>query len=306
MANTTSRVDELLEGIKRNRRELLTPEGVPLDLAVAGHGERMIAFCIDFGIMLGVVIALSMLAEFLFFRGAGADVVRTLILFVAFLARSCYFTHFELAWQGRTPGKKACGLRVINRDGGELTPGAVIARNLTREVEFFLPLSLFFSLDADAGTWQQLSFLGWALLVPSLPLWSRDHLRAGDIIAGTQVISIPKRVLLEDLTLPEVSARGARGESGYVFTHEQLAKYGAFELQVLEELLRRQDNSEGRRILNDVCMRIRNKIGWEEEVPPESVRGFLTAFYAAERADLERGKLFGRLREDKNTAANHK
>ena len=39
------------------------------------------------------------------------------------------------------------GIKVIDRHGGPLLPGAVIARNLTREIEYFLPLG---SADARA------------------------------------------------------------------------------------------------------------------------------------------------------------
>ncbi len=89
---------------------------------------------------------------------------------------------------------------------------------------------------------------------------------------------------------------------GYTFTHEQLALYGAFELQVLEEFLRRPVSPESDALLADVCRRICRKIGWEEAVPLGHIRRFLTDFYTAERADLERGQLFGKLRADKTAA----
>ena len=295
MAIANDRVGELLEGTKRNRRTLVSPEGVPLDIRVAGHGERLAAFFIDIGIMLGVVIGLALLVDVLL-PARGTSILKTLILFIAFIVRNGYFLHFELAWQGRTPGKKACGLRVINRAGGELTPAAVIARNLTREVEFFLPLGLYVSLDSSLGVWGQVSLVGWAAMLASLPLWGREHLRAGDLIGGTQVISLPKRVLLDDLTLPEERKTNA---ARYSFTHEQLAIYGAFELQVLEEFLRRPDTDNTKQLLQGVCGKICRKIGWNHPVPPGEVRRFLTDFYAAERAELELGQLFGRLREDK-------
>lgn len=299
MATTNDRLDELFDAPRRNRRVLVTPEGVPLDLTIAGVGERLAAFGADFGILLGGVFVLSVVMEQLVVRGAGMAVAKTLIQFVAFLVRTFYFTYFELFWQGRTPGKKVCGLRVINRSGGELTAGAVIARNLIREAEFFLPLSLLFSLDADTGKVQQFAFVGWAVLGGSLPLLNRDHLRSGDLIAGTQVISMPKRELSSDLTVPSPEAK----PEGYSFTRDQLSKYGAFELQVLEELLRRPKNAETMRLLADVRTRICKKIGWSEPVPTGRLIEFLTAFYTAEREELERGKLFGRLREDKNAPA---
>ena len=296
----TDRVEELIEGVRHSRKTIISPEGVPLQVRIATHGERLSAFFLDLAIMFTAVIALYMTLLFLFFSRTSISVGMTLILFVAFLVRNLYFVHFELAWQGRTPGKRICGLRVINRAGGELTPSAVIARNLTREVEVFLPLSLIFSLSASSGVWQQITLLGWALLITSLPFWSREHLRAGDLIGGTQVISMPKRALLPDLTEQPVQVRDDR----YIFTHEQLAVYGAFELQVLEEFLRRPATKETGAQLEEICGKICRKIGWTDPVPSRNVRRFLTDFYTAERADLERGQLFGHLREDKSSGRN--
>ncbi len=173
---------------------------------------------------------------------------------------------------------------------------ALAARNLIREAEVFLPLSLLFSLDADAGAARQLSFVCWAALGCALPLLNRDHLRPGDIIAGTQVIAMPKRELSPDLSLRTPGA----GRKSHAFTHEQLSKYGAYELHVLEELLRRPDSGDTRALLAEVCAAIRRKIDWPDPVPGDRTVEFLNDFYTAERAELERGKLFGRLREDKN------
>ncbi|MDR1535220.1 MAG: RDD family protein [Planctomycetota bacterium] len=285
---------------RRDRRVLITPEGVALELSLAGRGERLIAFAIDLALIAAGITVFYFVAESFAVRGGTTAAARTAALFAAFLVRNGYFLHFELAWRGRTPGKRFVGLRVIDRSGGELTPGAILARNLIREAEFFLPLSLFLSLDSDAGTWRQLALGGWAALAASLPLWSRERLRAGDLIAGTGVIALPGRRLSPDLTMPPAPAARPRT---FVFTGAQLAKYGAFELQVLEEILRRPDDEAAGRLLADVCGRICRRIGWRETVPPGEARRFLTDFYAAERDDLERGKLYGKLRADKNSPA---
>lgn len=296
------RVGELLEGIKRKRRVLVSPEGVELDTLIANHGERLSAFIIDMFFMFVAVVILCLLLMLVFFSRTHIAVGMTLVLFVTFIVRNCYFLHFELAWQGRTPGKKMCGLRVINREGGELLPLAIIARNLTREIEVFLPLSLFMSMDARGG-WAPLVLLGWVLVIVSLPFFNRYHLRAGDLIGGTMVISMPKRVLLTDLT-----EQPQRKEEtvAYTFTHEQLEIYGAFELQVLEEFLRKPPSGQTDQLLGDVCLKICRKIGWDEVISPQNTRRFLSDFYAAERANLERGQLFSRLRADKTSAPTNK
>ena len=296
MANYAERVDRTFGDFRRARRALSTPEGVPLEIQIPGHGERMSAFLLDVLFMGAGVFCLYLVLVFLFFSGSPWLIGRTVILFLAFVVRNLYFLHFELAWQGRTPGKKICGLRVISRRGGELSPGAVNARNLTREVEFFLTLSLVFGLGMG-NLWGNLALLGWVLCISAVPLFNRDHLRAGDLLGGTRVIAMPRRTLSGDLAERE----NGPGTREFVFTHEQLGIYGAFELQVLEEVLRRSQGPGNDALLAEVCLKIRHKIGWKETLPPGSERRFLTDFYAAERAELERGQLMGHLREDKNT-----
>ena len=295
MAANPDRVGELLEGTRRKRTPLVSPEGLALDVQVAGRSERVAAFALDILFMFVAIIGLYLLLLLLLLTDVNARTGMTLLLFIAFIVRNGYFLHFEMAWQGRTPGKKICGLRVIRRDGGELAPAAVIARNLTREVEFFLPLSLFLSLGLTDSLWERLALLGWILGIAALPLFNSLRLRAGDLIAGTLVIAVPKRALLPDLTAPaQKTARRA-----YSFTHAQLAVYGAFELQMLEEFLRRPPSVATEYLLAESCRKICRKIGWPDAVPPQDLRLFLTDFYAAERAELERGQLFGQAKADK-------
>jgi hypothetical protein len=191
-------------------------------------------------------------------------------------------------------------LRVIDRGGGPLFPAAIVARNLTREVEIFLPLGLFLSLprvESALDFWGSAAYLGWIVLISALPFFNRDHLRAGDMIAGTMVISVPRRHLLAELVESDVK---------YVFTRSQLDIYGAFELQVLEELLRRPTSPETSNLQRQVCSKICGKIGWTDAVPPSETAAFLKAFYTAERAHLERGQLFGHFRADKSEPAARK
>ena len=303
MALRPDRIAELLEGRKRIRKEIVSPEGVVLDVEIADNWTRFGAFTLDFLFWmlatLGVYI-LAILMLFAFKSEKSVLIGMTVFTLLAFLLRNLYFIHFELAWQGRSPGKLICGLRVIDRSGGPLTPSAIIARNLTREVEVFLPLSFYINFQATSGigAWQQLALLGWVLIISALPLFNREHLRGGDLIGGTLVIAMPKHILLEDLSKTAANFLFP-GEQGYQFTRQQLGAYGAFELQVLEEMLRRPPGAETTKLLEQVCIKICNKIAWNEPVPLSDTRQFLAAFYAAERGELEREQLFGRYRADK-------
>ncbi|MDR3164169.1 MAG: RDD family protein [Synergistaceae bacterium] len=297
MAPKTDRVEELLHGVKRPTRTIMSPEGVELVVHLASRGERMTAFALDMAFMGMAIAALCIIAMLLFFARTNIAVGLTLILFLSFVIRNMYFLHFELAWQGRTPGKKICGIRVISRNGGELKPSSIIARNLMREVEFFLPAALALSLNSEMSGWSTLLTFGWSIGITALPFFNRDRLRAGDFLGGTMVVMMPKRALLKDLSLqtPQAAAENAR----YSFTGEQLAVYGTFELQVLEECLRRPQTAENDKLLDGICAKIRRKIGWPDAVPPEENRRFLGDFYSAQRGALERGQLFGHFKDDK-------
>ena len=143
-APVADRVSLLFEGKRRRTHEIVTPEGVALRVDVAERSERLGAFLLDmlFWMLGTVVVFLGLILAGLSHHGKDlgddGDVAATIVLFLAFLLRNLYFMHFELAWRGRTPGKTIMGLRVIDRSGGALTASAIVARNITREVEIFL------------------------------------------------------------------------------------------------------------------------------------------------------------------------
>ena len=158
-----------------------------------------------------------------------------------------------------------------------------------------MPLQALLALGSSVpGVGERLALTVWLALLATLPLFNRDRLRGGDLLAGTMVIATPRRRLLGDLVAADV-------DQG--FTVAQLRAYGAFELQILEEVLRRPESAETAALQRDVCMRVCRKIGWPAPVPPQGAAAFLRRFYTAERAFLERERLYGRLRADKNDGA---
>ena len=289
------RAARLFQETRRQKRQIVTPEGVPVTVEVADYGERLAAFMIDFVIWTLLTLAIYIPVLSLIGRVGGSLIAISIALFLGFLIRNLYFIYFELAWQGATPGKRIMGLRVIERNGGPLLASAVIARNLTREVEMFLPLGILLAGGRSANgmiDWSTLFIAIWLLFFAALPVTNRDRMRGGDLIAGTMVISMPRRALLSDLV---------EGAMQFTFTPQQLQAYGAFELQVLEELLRRPHQADSMQVLEEVCDKIRRKIGWTAPVPRRDVVAFLHDFYAAERAHLEREQLYGKARPDKYT-----
>ena len=249
-ASAHERTSEFLEGGRRERRQIVTPEGVPVTVELADYGERVVALVIDLFIWLVLTLAIYIPLILVIGLSGGSLIAISIALFIGFLVRNLYFVYFELAWRGATPGKRVVGLRVIDRAGGPLWPSAVVARNLTREIEMFIPLGVLLTWGRTTGgtaDWENLAIAVWLLCFAALPFINRDRMRGGDLIAGTMVISLPKRALSSDLV---------EKTSQFPFTEQQLRAYGAFELQVLEELLRHPDTPDAPRVLGEVCEKI--------------------------------------------------
>jgi uncharacterized RDD family membrane protein YckC len=205
----------------------------------------------------------------------------------AFILRTFWFIGFELGSRAATPGKRMMGIRVVARDGGRLTADAVVARNLIRELELFLPLMMLGVGAAEdmVSGWTLLAGVIWSLTLSLFLLFNRDRMRMGDLIASTWVVMAERAKLDSDIA--------AEAEAGAIrFTDAELAVYGIYELQELERVLRARDP----RAMREVADTIRAKIG---RPVAEEDDAFLLSYYRQLKARLERGLLFGKRREDK-------
>ena len=274
-------------------RELITPEGIDLQLRLAEVSERATAFLIDGAIIVGMLIGMTLLSFLIMVSVGGSSFEITMIIWmlVSFFLRNFYFMAFELTPRGATPGKRALGLRVATRNGEPLGFDAIFARNAMRELELFVPLSFLLVYGRQIGGWGALAGLVWCAVFVFFPLFNRDRLRIGDFVAGTWVIRAPKRALELDL------AAGERA-NGIVITQAEADVYGVRELSVLEDVLRRKDEAT----MQAVAARIRAKIQ-RTRATGETDQAFLEAYYVALRTRLEGRMLFGHRRRDKHDRA---
>ncbi|MCE9572756.1 MAG: RDD family protein [Deltaproteobacteria bacterium] len=289
-------------------REIKTPEGIPIHFTLARAGDRAAAFAIDLVIQIAALMLVAVVAGLALGREAEASWLTPVILILSFLLVNFYFAFFEIRWQGATPGKRRVGLRVIDARGGQLETTAVLARNLVRELEVWTPARFLVAggvMWPGAPGWAVVLASAWTFVFLFMPLFNKDRLRVGDLIAGTRVVMQPRVVLLPDLVtvvapaqVAAVAGPAVAGARAYVFTDAQLAVYGIYELQVLEGVLRGQADRAHQVAVQTVAEKIRAKIGYDQPVTDDEA--FLRDFYAALRGHLEQKMLFGHRREDKH------
>jgi uncharacterized RDD family membrane protein YckC len=144
-------------------RTIATPEGVQLALPLAGIGSRFMAGLLDYTIC-AVVYLIAIIATL----ALGGRLAATIVSVTAILASNvAYFTLFEVFGGGRTPGKRATGLRVVMDGGGQVGLRASLIRNIIRLLEF----AVLFYTPAVISV-----------------LATKNNQRLGDLAAGTLVV----------------------------------------------------------------------------------------------------------------------
>lgn len=274
----------------RHLLRLIPPEGVPVDFRIASLGARFGAQMLDILLTHGTLLLLLLGAVWggvLTLNG-----LATLFSLGTFFIRVPYYVLSELVWNGRTLGKRITRIRVINIDGRRLTPHQIVARNVMKEVEVFMPGAVLFSAGGSDG-WAGGVLVLWMLGVLAVPFVNRRNQRLGDMIAGTVVVESPRPRLLPDLS-------AAQAEGDFAFTPAQLDIYGRYELAALEDILRHPPKgAEAQARVEKVSKAIRTRIRYDMALRAGDDWPFLVAFYRAQRQFLESRNLFGDRREDK-------
>lgn len=151
---------------------IVTPEAVAVHVDIAELGSRVGAAAIDVAILgawLVVVGILTGLAASSGLFSIGGGLAGAVFAGFILLMVWGYFPFFEEVWNGRTPGKRAFGLRVVQTDGQPVRLGPVLVRNLIRIVDLAVVMVGVFFI-----------------------FFTRRHQRIGDLFAGTIVIRDPK------------------------------------------------------------------------------------------------------------------
>jgi uncharacterized RDD family membrane protein YckC len=230
-----------------------TPEGVELELALAGVGSRFIAAGMDLAVQsaAAVIGALAILA--LVDDGVAVALLST----GGFLIFFCYDVAFEVLAHGRTPGKRWNGLRVTRERGEPVTFLTSAIRNIMRLVDI-LPV-----------------FYGVGMLVIFI---TRRNQRLGDLAAGTVVVRERRGGLRggpDHEPLPAPAAAPLGWDTSAVTPRDAA---------LVREFLERRHTLTAdarRRIGEDLAARLRAKTAG---APPLASEAFLEALLAAREA----------------------
>ena len=157
--------------------QVQTTQNVKLQYEVSAIGDRLLAYIIDYMIMLGI----AALVALVYYEAFGFETQTTRIIGIVAILMPLAFYHLllEVFNDGQSIGKKLMKIRVIRLDGTEPTLGNYVIRWLTRIIEMqgIFGLSLIVILVNGKGQ------------------------RIGDLAGRTTVAKVKKRVSLSDTIL---------------------------------------------------------------------------------------------------------
>jgi uncharacterized RDD family membrane protein YckC len=210
--------------------EITTAHNVVLQYPLASLGERVVAYVIDAALIMVYFYAVLVIMN---------PLVRSdMLVYLILMPISFYTFLFEMAWHGRTPGKRMMGLRVVKITGEEPTVSDYFQRWTFRLLEIY----------ATAGTLA-------AVMVGT----TSKHQRLGGMLSDTAVIksNLPSRYTLDDLVK-------LNKDSDKEVVYPEVAQFNEEQMLMVKRLLirfNRHQNSTYSELIHQTVDRIAGEMG---------------------------------------------
>lgn len=200
------------------KQSIPTPEGVSIEVELAGLGSRALALLMDSIITLMVLMMLMVFLQ-IFLLFLSPDFVEDFA--GGFMAGFAVLGYLLLQWaitvvmDGASPGKRTLGLRVIGADGRPASAWQLLLRTFALVIDLFL-------------------FLGAIMM-----FFAPRPRRLGDLVAGTIVVRESHDDLLLDPWLK--SSWGERSARAIDLTPGIAARFDETDLALLRDIILRRE-----------------------------------------------------------------
>ncbi|MBC7921379.1 MAG: RDD family protein [Ferruginibacter sp.] len=186
-----------------------TTQNVVIEYQPASVGDRILAYLLDQLILAAYLITASLVFV------SGLKVTSPALYVALVLPYAFYGLLSEIFLDGQTLGKRQMKIKVVKLDGTQPSVGSYLMRWLLSIVDF--------------------GIFGGVVAVVVIVAGGRGQ-RIGDLAAGTAVVSLQRRVSLEDTRLPTV------GDT-YEPTYYQAANLSDRDVGIIREALQLYENS---------------------------------------------------------------
>lgn len=238
--------------------QIATAFNIDLEFEIAAFHKRLLAYIIDFGILLLYLYSMKFaLYSDLFIsleENMGLDI---LVISVPMLL---YSLLTELWLNGQTVGKKLMAIRVISLEGGEPTFGQFLLRWITKFFEWpFLFGYIAFSNANVIGYSFITGLFGIAVVI--IISVSNKSQRLGDMIAGTVVVNTKSALTLADTVFMQID------KTDYKVLFPEVMRLSDRDINTIKGVLTLAAKTRNYEMSNRVSMKIREVLHIQADMP---------------------------------------
>jgi len=223
--------------------QISTPFNIDIEFDLAEFHKRLLAYVIDFVILVLYGLSMVYLWYGAFEVGEGGTGFVILVVLIPMLF---YSMLSELLMGGQTAGKKILGIKVVSLEGGEPTLGQIMLRAFMRFYEWgFIIFTLFWGSSAGIG----FLLIGGITSIIIMVI-SQKGQRLGDIVAGTVVVNTKTSLTVDDTIFMHVR------QTDYKVTFPEVMRLSDRDINTVMNVLTQAKKSNKYEMCNKVAYKV--------------------------------------------------
>ncbi len=231
--------------------QIATPFNIDLEFEIAEFHKRLLAYIIDFCILLLYYISMKHL-YYGGFNDASTEELKSHVgidILTISVPMLLYSIVTEVLMHGQTLGKKIMGIRVISLEGGEPTLGQYLVRWMFKAFEWpFMFGYTLFTRDSIIVYILITGFFG--VIVVIIIAVTKKSQRLGDVAANTVVVNTRSTLTVNDTVFMDIS------QSDYRVKFPEVLKLTDRDINTIKNVLSQYKKNHN----TDTCLRVAHKV----------------------------------------------
>jgi len=223
--------------------QISTPFNIDIEFEIAAFHKRLLAYFIDFFMLLLYMLSMLYLLFGEFRMGEGSYGFVLIILVLPMLS---YSMLCELWMNGQTIGKRIFKIKVVSLDGGEPTLGQYALRWFMRFYEWAFIIFFLFWYNASGILCLVVGGITSIIIISISP----KSQRLGDIVAGTVVVETRSKLTVHDTIFMHVA------QTDYKVKFPEVMRLSDRDINTIKNVI----NQAKKTNIYDMCNRIAIKV----------------------------------------------